>query len=53
MSLFLVDKDKCTQCGLCREVCAYCHEELSLDKRDINAWASWSNEYVQSLPYGV
>lgn len=40
----LVDKDKCTQCGLCREVCAYCHEDLSLDKRDINAWASWSND---------
>ena len=27
----LVDKDKCTQCGLCREVCAYCHEDLALD----------------------
>lgn len=40
----LVDKDKCTQCGLCREVCAYCHEDLALDKRDINAWASWSND---------
>ena len=40
----VVDQDKCTECGLCLNVCAYNHQELSLGDRDVHAWASWSND---------
>ena len=26
---FITDESKCTNCGMCREVCAFCHEELA------------------------
>lgn len=40
----IVDTDKCTQCGLCREVCAYSHNDLALKSQKIHSWASWSND---------
>ena len=40
----IVDTDKCTQCGLCREVCAYSHNELALKSQKFHSWASWSND---------
>ena len=40
----IVDTDKCTQCGLCREVCAYSHNDLALKSQKFHSWASWSND---------
>lgn len=39
------DPDKCTNCGLCLEVCAYDHMERSLTTSEIRikSWAAWSN----------
>ncbi len=41
---YIIDQEKCTQCGLCLSVCAYNHQELALGEKDIYAWASWSND---------
>lgn len=41
---YIVDVDKCTNCGLCLDVCAFNHSELSLSERKINSWAAWSND---------
>lgn len=41
---YIIDSNKCTQCGLCRDVCAYSHKELALDSSNVHAWASWSND---------
>lgn len=41
---YIIDSNKCTQCGLCRDVCAYSHKELALDASNVHAWASWSND---------
>ena len=34
----IVDTDKCTQCGLCREVCAYSHNDLALKSQKFHSW---------------
>lgn len=38
--------EKCTNCGICLDVCAYNHKERSLgmDDVNINSWAAWSND---------
>lgn len=36
--------DRCTNCGLCLDVCAFNHSELSLAERKIKSWAAWSND---------
>ncbi len=41
---YIIDQEKCTQCGLCLSVCAYNHQELALGEKDIYAWASWSDD---------
>ena len=41
---YIVDVDKCTNCGLCLDVCAFNHSELSLSERKIKSWAAWSND---------
>lgn len=38
------DIDRCTNCGLCLDVCAFNHSELSLAERKIKSWAAWSND---------
>lgn len=38
------ETDKCIKCGICLNVCAFNHQELSLLDRDIHAWAAWSND---------
>ena len=35
---------KCTDCGLCVEVCAYSHDELSLKVKEIHSYAAWSKD---------
>ena len=38
------ETDKCIKCGICLDVCAFNHQELSLQERDIHSWAAWSND---------
>lgn len=40
------DNDKCTECGICLDVCAYHHKNRALASEDINikSWAAWSND---------
>lgn len=38
------DKDKCIDCGICLDVCAFCHEDLALKNPHVKSWASWSND---------
>lgn len=40
---YITDPNKCTDCGLCRDVCAFLHSELALDNSVIKAYAAWSN----------
>lgn len=40
----VVDQTKCTECGLCLDVCAYGHEDRALQDTKVHAWASWSND---------
>lgn len=35
--------DKCTNCSLCIDICAYSHNELSLKNPKIKSFAAWSN----------
>lgn len=38
--------EKCTMCGICLDVCAFNHQDLSLqsDEIGIKSWAAWSND---------
>lgn len=40
------EPDKCTDCGICLDVCAFNHSERSLTKDEISikSWAAWSND---------
>lgn len=42
----LTSSDKCSQCGICLDVCAFNHEERALrqDETRIKAWAAWSDD---------
>jgi len=40
----ITDEDKCTQCGMCMEVCAFSHQELATPNRPIKSWAAWSED---------
>ena len=41
---FLIDPEKCTQCGLCRDVCAFIKEERANNLTPIASFAAWSND---------
>lgn len=41
---YIEDVDKCTNCGLCLDVCAFNHSELSLIEKKTKSWAAWSND---------
>lgn len=45
-SPYIVNPEKCTECGICLDVCAFNHEELSLmpEEIKIKSWAAWSND---------
>lgn len=40
------EQDKCIDCGICLDVCAFNHEERALRPEEINikSWAAWSND---------
>ena len=40
------DPEKCTNCGICLDVCAFNHKERSLmpEEIQIKSWAAWSND---------
>lgn len=40
----ITDVNKCSNCGICNDVCSFCHDSISLEKKDIKAWAAWSND---------
>lgn len=40
----ITDENKCSKCGICKDVCSFCHDSISLEKKDIKAWAAWSND---------
>ena len=40
----MADESRCTDCGLCTEVCSYLHDDLSLKDRYIQSYAAWSND---------
>lgn len=41
---YITDASKCTNCGLCREVCSYCHDDLASQPKFVEGYGSWSNE---------
>lgn len=42
----LIEPNKCTDCGLCVEVCSYSHDDLSLVNPQINSYAAWSKDHA-------
>lgn len=42
----ITDESKCTHCGICTEVCAYLHDDLSLTDPDIHPYAAWSKDHL-------
>lgn len=40
------DPERCTDCGICLDVCAFNHSERALGKDEvkIKSWAAWSND---------
>lgn len=40
----IIDQSKCTDCGLCIDVCAYSHDGLTLKEQCIKSYAAWSND---------
>ena len=41
---YITDTSKCTDCGLCINVCSYSHQEISLKNVRIKSYAAWSND---------
>ena len=41
---YLIDDNKCTNCGLCRDVCAFLDKDLAIQSVPLKSWASWSND---------
>ena len=41
----IIEPTKCTDCGICLDVCAFNHSEKSLSNDEVNvkSWAAWSN----------
>lgn len=43
---YINEPQKCSNCGICLDVCAFNHKELALklEKINIKSWAAWSND---------
>jgi len=41
---YIAEPDKCTDCGLCVEVCSYSHDDYALKDTSMTSYAAWSNE---------
>ena len=42
----ITDESQCTECGICTEVCAYLHDDLSLKEPEIHSYAAWSKDHL-------
>lgn len=45
----LAEPRKCSDCGLCINVCSYKHDDLALKKINIQPYAGWSNNPIVRL----
>lgn len=41
---YIDDAAKCTDCGLCAEVCAFLHPNRAIDNAPVKSFAAWSKE---------
>lgn len=41
---YIAESSKCTNCGLCIEVCSYSHENYALKDRVLHSYGAWSKE---------
>lgn len=43
---YIDEPEKCTECGICLDVCAFNHKERALKAEEVNikSWAAWSND---------
>jgi len=41
----ITDAERCTDCGLCVEVCAFSHDELSAQTKPVASYGAWSNDH--------
>lgn len=41
---FITQPEKCTQCGLCYDVCSFSHHGLALKTVKVKSYAGWSND---------
>lgn len=41
---YITEPDKCTDCGLCVEVCSYSHHDYALKDSSITSYAAWSKD---------
>lgn len=41
---FIAESDKCTDCGLCVDVCSYSHDDISLTNPHVISYAAWSKD---------
>lgn len=41
---FIKSNDTCVQCGICLDVCAFNHKNISQDNYPLKCWAAWSND---------
>lgn len=46
---FIEQIDKCIDCGICMDVCAYSYENLSVTNMVLASFAAWSNDSVVRL----
>ena len=41
---FIIEPEKCVDCGLCVEVCSYSHHDIALKDSPISSYAAWSKD---------
>lgn len=41
---FITEKSACVNCGICVDVCAFCHNDLAVNNSPIASYAGWSKE---------
>ena len=42
---YIDEKDKCIDCGICRDVCSFIHNDLALQYNEIHSYAAWSHDF--------
>lgn len=41
---YVTDESLCIKCGLCRDVCAFIHDGLTVQNKPLVSYAAWSND---------